>query len=320
MQAWERLVDDVTAAGDKRVCISNEDFGRATPEQAEQIVTDLGGDRVHVLAVGRRLDQYLPSQWQQRVTAGSTKTYDAWLRDVLDPESGSWDHHNVWFAHDLDALMTRWTDLVGPARFTLLVSDSRDRDLLPHTFEDLLGLPRDLLELRSELSRQGLSWSQAELVRTLNAASAEQGWSRADHDRLVKSAVVGTLRHLPRPTQADKAPPLPAWALDRVRELSDARVEAVARLGVRVVGDVEQLRVPADIPTGPSEDCPPIPVEYAARALVEVISAALAPDPGDPEVTQPVETHVDATARADGARRSTGLVDRIRARVTDRRS
>ena len=63
IEEWEELAAEVRAASDHRVCISTEDFGSASPEQAARIVGDLGGDRVHVVAVARRLDKLLPSQW-----------------------------------------------------------------------------------------------------------------------------------------------------------------------------------------------------------------------------------------------------------------
>lgn len=277
MRHWDELVRDVRDAGPRRVCVSNEDFGRATPEQTKKVVGDLGGDAVHpvhVVAVARRLDRYLPSQWQERVKAGQSKSYEDWLRVVLAEESDAWDWRNVWRAHDTAGLVRRWTAEVGAESFTLIVSDDSDRDLLPRTFEQLLGLPEGLLEPRPDRSNRSLSWSEVELVRSLNQASRRNGWSKDLHDSLVKQQVVRTLRGLPPAQVGPRTPPLPAWALDRVREISDARVEAIKTLGVRVVGDPEVLRVPADLAVGSTSDCPPVPVETAAKVLEAVITAA----------------------------------------------
>ena len=59
MKHWKALVRQVADAGDQRVCVSNEDFGRATPQQIKRLVRDLGGEAVHVVAVARRLDVLL---------------------------------------------------------------------------------------------------------------------------------------------------------------------------------------------------------------------------------------------------------------------
>src|SRR5690606_17807836 len=158
----------VASAGDLRVCISNEDFGRAEPDQIRRIVHDLGGPAVHVVAVARRLDQFLPSQWQERVKAGDARAYEDWLRVVVDrldepadwdqrAPGFEWDRTNVLYAHDPLALARRWVDEVGSDRFTLVVSDSRDRRLIPDTFEQLLGLPVGTLVPNPNQSNRGLA-------------------------------------------------------------------------------------------------------------------------------------------------------------------
>src|SRR3954454_2542682 len=164
---WRRLVAAVEAADAARGCVSNEDFGRATAPQIARLVKDLGGDRVRIVAVARRLDRFLPSQWQERVKAGDERTYEEWLRVVLDTDDPGldWDRRNVWFSHDVRALVGRWTAVVGPERFTLIVSDESDRTLIPRTFETLLGLPKGFVVPDPSRSNRGLSWAGAELLR-----------------------------------------------------------------------------------------------------------------------------------------------------------
>ena len=136
-----RWSDEVAEAGEVRVCVSDELFGKARARVAAKIVRDLGGGRAHVLAVARRYDAYLPSQWQERVKAGRTETYDEWLRIVLGSEPHQ-ERSNVWVAHDTPALVRRWTRLVGAEHFTLVVADETDHGQLPRLFEQMLGLPR----------------------------------------------------------------------------------------------------------------------------------------------------------------------------------
>nr|MBA2465854.1 hypothetical protein [Nocardioidaceae bacterium] len=275
MEHWHALVREVEQSGSQRVCVSNEDFGRATPEQVEQVVAGLGSRSAHVVAVARRLDLFLPSQWQERVKAGQVKSFEEWLEIVLAPESKAWEWTNVWRAHEVETMVRRWIAEVGNDNFTLIVSDDTDRDLLPRTFEQLLGLPEGLLALHPDRSNRGLSWNEVELVRSLNMASRDAGWPPEVHAAFVKDRVVRTLRSLPRPEFGARTPPLPEWALDRVRELSDTRVVSLAELDIRVVGDLELLRVPASVHDDePSVDCPPISVEVAARTIESVISEA----------------------------------------------
>ena len=278
MKFWKQLVAEVESYADQRVCVSNEDFGRATPPQIKKLVAQLGGDAVHVVAVARRLDRYLPSQWQERVKAGDVRDYDTWLRVVLDSEDDefAWDRKNVWFSHDVRDLATRWVDVVGPERFTLIVSDESDREILPRTFESMLGLPLGLLKPNPSRSNRGLTWAETELVRAVNEIIEDQGWSRPQRRRYVKRGVLHDMQRRPAP-DGPKSPPLPEWAADELRRRSDERIEQIRSLGVQVVGDPESQRMPADVPTAVPPLAPPaLDLPIAAAAVAAVVNVALA--------------------------------------------
>ena len=158
---------------------------------------------MHVTAVARRLDRYLPSQWQERVKAGDRRDYDTWLRVVLDPsDEFDWDRQNVWFSHDVGSLVARWVEVVGADRFTLIVSDEADRELLPRSFETMLGLPGGTLKPDPTRSNRGLTWAETELVRAVNEILEGQGWSRAQRRRYSSAASWATCS-APRPCRAE---------------------------------------------------------------------------------------------------------------------
>jgi hypothetical protein len=285
MKHWRRFVEAVAATDAARVCVSNEDFGRATPRQVVRVVNDLGGDHVHVLAVARRLDRYLPSQWQERVKAGEERSYDAWLRVVLDTGSPDpdWDRRNVWYAHDVRALAQRWVEVVGPEQFTLVVADESDHGQLPRTFESMLGLPVGFVVPDPGRSNRGLSWAETELLRSTNEVLEEQGCLRPQRRPLLVR-VVRDLQARPSPGGA-KSPPLPDWAAERIRDLGDRRVEdvrALAGRGVHVVGDPELLRMPPDTEVAtPPIAAPPLDLEIASHALASALLVAVPEDADD---------------------------------------
>ena len=264
---WSELVDEVAEAGDVRVCVSDEMFGKARARVAARIIRDLGGARAHVLAAARRYDAYLPSQWQERVKAGRTESYDEWLRIVLGDEPHR-ERSNVWISHDTPALVRRSTKLVGADRFTLVVADETDHGQLPRLFERMLGLPRELLVPDPQRSNDGLLPFDVELTRRANVLLIEYGVP----PRLFRVA----LGHRVRELAADRGPlpgphrvPLPAWAAERVEELSTARALAVGRLRVRVVGDPAQL---AEVETATGQG--PVP-EVPAGLVDDVVYRVL---------------------------------------------
>lgn len=272
---WTDLVEEVHAAGDLRVCVSDEGYARADVDIARRIVADLGGDRVHVVAVVRRLDLYLPSQWQERVKSGVTASYEDWLGQVLGDDGSDRERWNVWQGHDIVGLAERWLQVVDPDRFVLVVSDESDRRMLPRVFAQLLGLPDDMLATpTSDRANVGLGWSELEVVRALHDVFRRNGWDRPDWLRTLPE-VVRSFRETEETGFGPRTPPLPDWALDRVRALSDARVEAIAALPVRVIGDPQGLRVPADAPgdQGDAQSDLGLPVSLAAAAVEGALRA-----------------------------------------------
>lgn len=244
---WEALVAEVAAVTDMRVCVSDEQFGKGTHVHAEKIVTDLGGDNPHIVAVARGYDRYLPSQWQERVKAGVTASYEEWLRTIFDPESTDWERQNVWTAHDTPDLVTRWTSLVDPSRFTLVVADERNRDQLPRTFEALLGLPTGILQPKPGRSNESLSLTQVELIRAVGLRLESAGLPFMTYRQLMKQ-VLRDVRTTVAPSGPGR-PQTPRWARELIAELTAKRVEFLRQTDVTVVGDPAWLvGAPVDEP------------------------------------------------------------------------
>lgn len=275
----ESVWDDFAAgirARTERVCISTEDFGRLRrPDRAHQIVTDLGADRVHVLAVARAYHRLLPSHWQERVKSTETLPYDAWLHQVLEGDDGQAAHRSFWTSHDLERSVPQWLDVLPADRFTLVVTDDSDRLLLSRVFEQLLALPGGLLAPQGSVNAS-LSGDATEVLRQVNEAFAARGWSDRDYRALVRHGVVRGLQGAGRSAYDAAMPSLPEWARPLVAERSRARIEAIATLGVRVVGDPERL-LPPDQAAAPAAAAGPatLAVETAAAGVVGALEASL---------------------------------------------
>lgn len=279
---WDALVDEVREA-DGRVVISSEDFASARPQQIRRLVDDLGPDRVHVLIVARRLDKLLPSAWQERVkSVNETRTYDAWLREVLAREREGAAARTFWHNHGLQTLLDRWTPALPPERVVVLVSDEEDRRLQPATFETLLGLPEGTLTPGPH-ANTSLSMERIELCRQVNAAVEERGWSGSRRLNAPRRALLAGLRSAPRHDFETAIPPLPAWTGPRLVELSEERAASVdqagANAGVRVLGDPGLLRYVPD-PDAPELAGPPVvlPTEAAAAAIEHALAGMLKRD------------------------------------------
>jgi hypothetical protein len=268
ISSWNRLLAQLAQPDWRIACISHEGLGRCTAAQVREVIAQLGGERPHVLAVARSYDRLFPSQWQQRIKARRSYSYEEWLRLVLDDTHRGRVWRNVWVPHDTVGLIRRWVEPIGLEHVTLVIGSEQDRHLLPHTCERLLGVPEGLLDLRDERQNRSLTLPEVELLRSLNKLFDEREWSYEDYFDLVSSGVVPTLVKNPAPSGAPAIPTMPDWAMERVIDLSEKRVAALSEIGVNVVGDLDALLVsPQRTPLEPTPADVPIPQEVVLRAL-----------------------------------------------------
>lgn len=314
IEEWQALVDEVRAAADQRVCVSNEDFARLGQKYVDRISDDLGRDRLHVVAVARRFDRLLPSQWQERVKCHETASYETFLREVLDPDSDHPVHRAFWASHGVEGMAERWGSAVGHDNVTIVVSDDSDRTLLLRTFEVMLGLPDGFLEL-DDKSNPSLPINGVEFLRRLNERfDDEEALSDWAYFHLIQRGAIPRMKYAPRSALDSPIPPLPAWAVDRVAELSRERVATLEKLGVNVVGDPDVLltdpgvEAPADLPPLPETVSLDLAVKAVegvveatlkARAKAEAQGRAAAPRSGGKGRARPAGRPVDEVAAAD---------------------
>jgi hypothetical protein len=275
LSEWEALVDEVRRAPG-RVVISSEDFASARAEHARRLVDDLGEDRVHVLVVARRLDRLLPSAWQERVkSVNETRTYDAWLREVLAEQRDGGAARVFWHNHDLAGLVSRWRAVLPAERVIVLVADEDDRALQARAFERLLGLDEGLLA-PGRHANTSLSMERIEFCRQVNLAVEARGWAGNKHLNPARRRLLAGLRSAPLADWESLIPPLPQWTTSRLTRLSDERAESIERADAIVLGDPDRLRWHGE-GTGDDLGEPPstMPTTAAAAAVEQVLAGAL---------------------------------------------
>ncbi|MER5215885.1 hypothetical protein ABT063_36520 [Streptomyces sp. NPDC002838] len=86
--------------------------------------------------------------------------------------------------------MQRWARAVGPERGTVFVVDDRDRGGLLRTFEQLLGLPGNLLQPVPDTANRSPTLAETEMLRNLNVEFRGNGLPDELHSQLVRYGAV----------------------------------------------------------------------------------------------------------------------------------
>ena len=263
---WENLTGQIAAAGDQRVVLSSEFFSQADDATARRVVTDLGGDRVHVVVTLRSLTRILPSQWQQYIQNGFHFGYHEWLEGILsDPPSTPTP--GFWLRHRHDELVARWAAVTGKENLTVVVIDESDRLMLLRVFESMLGLPDGFLVPEEKAANRSLTAAEVELVRQLNEEFSRREWPQRNYSRFMRYGVVEQMKNTRLPSPDEPRIATPAWALARAAEISAEMAARIEASGVHIVGDPSSLgKLPAEQPEG--EAGAVLPVDAAARAVL----------------------------------------------------
>lgn len=264
-----------TARSSGRVVISSEFFCEADEPTAAEVVRDLGGDRVHVVVTLRNLGRLLPSSWQQYLKYGLTTPYERWLRNVFDNPGQSTMTPTFWKRHDHAAVLTRWSEAVGPQNLTVLVLEGVDRSAMFRSFAQLLDVPEEVLVSRMDLtSNRSMTAAEAELLVRLNKkVKKELQWD--EYVRFVRRGVALGMVEGREPAADEPRLHTPDWALDAAAEQGARFVEVISSLGITVLGDVDALavRVESSPPVAP-EAVAMLPVDAGVQAVMTVIDAA----------------------------------------------
>lgn len=269
-QEWDDLVAEVRAAGEDRVVISSESFSNAEPAHIRRLYAELDPERVHVVRMVRRYDKLVPSQWQQQIAAGRTRTYESFLEQVVqDPRSRFWERHGF------GPLTRRWADVVGPDRVSVVVVDESDRDWLLRVFECLVALPEGVLDRLEEDVTAGsvnrsLTSGEVEMLRTLNQFRGQSGWTAQTHQHLVRRGISPALRAAPPDPDGGRIA-TPASLYTFLTERTETDLAELTSLGVRVIGDPAWLDVPEPRGSSDQDAKPTLPLTSVVAAAQAVV-------------------------------------------------
>ena len=238
--AWDVLSEQVNGWTGTAV-ISHEFFAGATEEQAARAMADLRDAEVHVVVTARDTLSLVTARWQEFVKNGATAPIDEYPKsDRTDPHN-EWD----WGSMDLADVLARWGATLPPQRVHVLTlpEPTEPRETLWLRFADLLGIDPARCDASSSEQNESLGVVEVELLRRVNADL--EGFGRAVDRGVWIRGYLAQGKLVPR--RGEKFWPSPA-RVEELRARSERVVAAVKERGYDVIGDLESLRTPAELP------------------------------------------------------------------------
>ncbi|NUR08772.1 MAG: hypothetical protein HOQ45_17420 [Nocardioidaceae bacterium] len=242
--AWDRVVADVVDWPGTAV-ISHEFYGGASAEQAKRAVEALAPAEVHLVVTARDPLRTLTSAWQEIVKYGKTTELDRFSTEVSDDPSDIWN----WRALDVGEVLGRWGSVVPADQVHVLpVPVGKDPELVWQRFAGLFLDDPTSLRPGARPANPSIGLVACEVMRMVGphmkgfGALPRSTWVRkyladtvlAD---LARSEGRSVERFLPGPKR-----------IAECRDRGERTVRHVQEAGYDVIGDLDDLRVDAELP------------------------------------------------------------------------
>ena len=226
--------------------LTHEFMCGAGRDQARRLVESLAPAEVHIVVTARDTLGMLTAGWAEYVKNGGTKP----LAEMRGNRLGGQGEFG-WRTWDLGGVLRRWGRQVPAEQVHVLPmpGPGAPRDQHWRNFAGVLGLDPDRYDAPEEPRNPALGVVQIELLRRVNPHLTA---FRRPVDR--GTWIRGYLAegHLVR--QDGERLGADEVQVAECRERAERAVGMILRRGYRVVGDVESLLVPADLPPRPHPD------------------------------------------------------------------
>jgi len=263
--SWDRLrAETATWRGD--AIISHEFFASASADQAAAAIEALAPAQVHLVLTAREALRLFTASWQESIKNKGTVRIGDYGRSVSDDPLVVWD----WRALDLGLVLDRWTGTVPPKHVHVipLPKPGGPRELLWERFAGLIGVDPGAFDLSASFGNESMGVAETETLRRVNAqlkgfdAAVDRGvWIRSflADERL---APRGGERYWPGQDQ-----------IDDCRRRARAAVGLVERRGFDVIGDLDDLLIPEELPERRHPDS--VTEEEVAQVAVDTVALML---------------------------------------------
>jgi hypothetical protein len=236
--AWQDLVDEI-AGWDRTGLISMEFLGPIGLKRIDRVVSSFPEGTVEVVVTARDLNRNIPAMWQESVKNGRFSTFDAYVAAIRDGEGPG---KAFWREQTIAAMCRRWSEVVGVDRVTVVTvpPPGAPREELWRRFCLAVGV--DGADVASpEAANESLGAISVEVLRRLNERLADLSFQ--EYAPVVKHGLAKKVLARRRAEEPAVGFPVPRW----LPALSDAMIARLDELGVRVVGDLADLR-PVEVP------------------------------------------------------------------------
>lgn len=261
--AWQRLVDEIAAFPGTAI-ISMEFLGPTPVADIERVVATLAPADVHVVMTARDLGRNIPAMWQEGLKNGTSWGWTEYLRDIEQADDEDPGHAKKFWRHmNFPFIARKWVRVVGRDHFTLITvpHPGADPRLLWERFCSVVGLDPEPFDTSGK-SNASLGAPSALVLRALNESLPDK-FPLARYQKVVKHSLAKKGM-----TARAEVEQTIGFQDEWVNQRSAQHIAKLTKLGIRVVGDLDELQPVPQKGVDPAE----VPVEDQLEAAIAALT------------------------------------------------
>ncbi|MFM1905931.1 MAG: hypothetical protein RIT32_727 [Actinomycetota bacterium] len=242
---WQKLLDEINDSS-ANVLLSAEALAAMLEPGIEKLLAALPKQKLKVVLTARDLARVMPSSWQQSVRNGRPYGYDEYFERIKNAAQlpvAEMVGSNFWRSYRLNEVVARWQKFVPLADISIITVPAKNSsDSLWARYIKAIGLPLDTNQpkFNDKQAHTSITWAEAEVLVELNQQWLTKGRSTQQRNQLRRRIVQEGFQQ-----RSDRGAPIGLTApwLDLAREWSDDDISKLLSLGVKIHGDIADLRV-----------------------------------------------------------------------------
>lgn len=232
--AWPRLLEEVRAHPGTAL-ISMEFLGPVIRPNIERFVAEFAGMEVSVVATVRDLGRNVPAMWQESLKNRHTFSWPEYVAGVRHSEGVAGKH--FWRQHATATMLQRWSEYV-PDLTLVTVPQGGGPELLWDRFAEACSISPGQWQ-PGEHSNASIGAAASAYLLQLNQSTGHLTWDEYNLEikRKLTRGALTAYRDRDQPIGFRVEP----WLLEKY-EFQRGRLDQLQGRGLRVIGDLDELR------------------------------------------------------------------------------
>jgi hypothetical protein len=251
------------------VLLASEFFSEQNAQDISALKSALGpGVNVEVVFSYRRIEEIVPSQYQQFIRTGYGEDLATFSKAILERDQSHHEAKLFWRRHAVSRILADWANAFGAKNVHLVNVDRLNPEYLASWFETYLGLePGTLDQIAESRMNRSLDLEEITFVKTLLSLLPPERIAK-EWKLIFRDKMIAEIASRPSSNPSSRKISLKADHKNQFEQISNQVQSEISQLGINVHGHIMEAE------KGDRASNQPLPtsihIDTVARAIVAV--------------------------------------------------